>query len=92
MEKPVTVQVADNAANGAIDLMAKLAVLIVAALLFAIYGIGEGRTQPLNGGAEPARQGKAERVAMLRRVMVDGRTAAAQPTARKVPAPLIERF
>lgn len=73
MEQPISAQAADDARRGAIDLMAKMAVLIVAALLFAGYGIREGQSQPVNGAkARSPTTGKAERTT-LRRAAIDGR-------------------
>jgi hypothetical protein len=72
--------------QGAIDLIAKLAVLIVTGLLFAGYGIREGRTQGLQTpGAQVAAQSKAERASELRRVPADRRHAPSPQSPRALP-------
>jgi len=69
--------------------MAKLAVLIVAGLLFAGYGIREGRTQTVaGGGVQASAQGSPDRAVMLRRLLVDPKNTTPAPAIRKAPAPV----
>jgi hydroxylamine reductase (hybrid-cluster protein) len=91
MDRNLKTSMSMNTADGAIDLMAKLAVLIVAALLFACYGIREGHSQTLGEpSAQSSPKGRPDRVAMLRRGAADGRAAATGPAHRRSPprAPL----
>jgi hypothetical protein len=90
MENPTTSRSVQATADGAIDLMAKLAVLIVAALLFAGYGIREGRSQTLGASVQMPAQGKAERQAALRSSAAERRSAISTTSQRALP-PLIER-
>ncbi len=92
MEKLFTTSTAENTTNGALELMAKLAVLIVAALLFAGYGIRDGRTQTMaDPGLEAPSYARPDRLAALRRLAPErNHTAARAP--RAAPTPLINRF
>ncbi len=92
MGKAFATQATENATEGAVDLMAKLAVLIVAGLLFAGYGIRDGRTQPVDS-ARPTAQGQGDKgqMVLLRRFSAE-RSAHAAHASRK-PAPVqIDHF
>ncbi len=90
MERIFTTQSDENASEGAVDLMAKLAVLIVAALLFAGYGIREGRTQPMQTRSWQATAlVQGDKGVLLRRFATE-RSHAAARTARKAAPPLTD--
>ncbi len=92
MERIFTTESTENAAEGAIDLMAKLAVLIVAALLFAGYGIREGRTQPIQArGWQATAPAQGDKVVMLKRFATERSHTAAQ-AARKAARPPLTDF
>lgn len=85
--KVFATQAAENSTEGAVDLMAKLAVLIVAGLLFAGYSIREGRPQPLDNAHRAAQAlGSTGEAVMPRRFSAE-RSAHAAHASRK-PAPV----
>ncbi len=72
MEMPVATRAAENSTSSALELMAKLAVLIIAALLFAGYGIRDGRGQTMaTPGWDSKARSNPERMAALRRLAPD---------------------
>lgn len=86
MDKIFTTQHDDETNDGAIDLMAKMGVLIVAGLLFAGYGIREGRSQTVESAdGQATAQGRSERVAMQRRFGTDRQKSSPATPGRAAP-------